>query len=250
MRQIKKEFSSLSIVYDASRNTGERWGLLNPDVDIYEQATILDSTETSASGTASCIVMQRGKIDIRGLNQEEKTLMFNGATVQEPYFYTMQVRPGGTGDYIAAPAGNGMLIADSMFNCPLPIIGETYDQQLGSYYISLLQPGFEFSSINFENITFAQTRQLAMTNITGAWDSPEEVNRNLMGSGAANAGEFIYCYRLFIVTFNGLALADDARVTVPAARHLLGATVKEEKEYVRMMRLSRQYEPWQRFDRD
>lgn len=250
MRQIKKEFNGLSIVYDASQTAGERWGILDDNVDNYEEATILFQQDTNAAGTAVCAVFQRGKIDIRGLNQEEKTVMFSGATCQEPYFYTMEVRPGGSGSYVAAPAGNGMLVSDLILNCPLPIIGETYDQQLASYYVSLLQPGFPYSAINFENITFAQNRQLSMTTITGAWNSPEEISRNLLGSGAANAGEFIYCYRMFIVTFNGLAPADDVRAVIPPARHLLGGTVKEEKDYVRMMRLARQYEPWQRQDRD
>ena len=249
MKQIKKEFSNLTIVYDASEAEGQRWGIVDDGRSNYEEADILFQQDTQ-NGTATCAVLQRGKIDIRGLNHEEKTVLFNGATVQEPYFFTMQVKPGGSGQFVAAPAGNGLLVSDVVLNCPLPIIGETYDQQLASYYVSLLQPGFPYSAINFENITFAQTRQFAMTTVTGAWDSPEEINRNLLGSGAANAGEFIYCYRMFIVTFNGLAPADDLRVSAPAARHLLGGTVKEEKEYVRMMRLARQYEPWQRLDRD
>ena len=250
MRQIQKEFNGLSIVYDASEPEGERWGIMNDGVENWERASILSQTDTNANGTATCVVVQRNKIDIRGLNQEEQTLLFSGATVQEPYFYTMEVRLGGSGLYVAAPAGNGMFVSDIILNCPLPIIGETYDQQVASYYISLVQPGFAYSAINFENITFAQTRQYAMSTLTGAWNSPEEITRNLLGSGAANAGEYIYCYRMFIVTFNGLAPADDARVVIPPARHLLGGTVKEEKDYVRMMRLARQYEPWQRLDRD
>lgn len=250
VKQIKKEFGPFTVQYDASAQ-GDKWGLKEDGRRTYEEATIVDAGETN-DGKATCVVVQWGKIDIRGLNQEEKTLLFSGATVQEPYFYQMQIKPGGVGQYITAPAGNGMFTTDVILNCPIPLVGETYDDQLINIYLSLLQPGFPspYTSINFENITFAQTRQLAMTTLTGAWDTPEEISRNLLGSGAANAGEFIYCYRMFVIQFSGITNADDMLVHIPPARYLLGAQVTEEKDYVRMMRLARQYEPWQRLDRD
>ena len=250
MKQVKKELSHTTIVYDASNDAGERWGVVQPSDTEYSKTLMLAQQDIDADGEATCVVMQYEKIDIRGLNQEEKTLIVNGAVVQEPYFYTMEVRSGGTGPFVAAGTGSGIFVNDVMLNCLLFPQGETYDDQLESYYLSLLQPGFQYSNLNFENVMFAQTRQLAMTNITGAWASPEEMSRNNIGSGAPNAGEFVYCYRMFVIEYNGLAAADDLRVTIPPARYLIGATIKEEADYVRMMRLARQYEPYQRYDRD
>jgi len=249
VKQIKTEFSPITIVYDASKTTGERWGIVNANDKEYGNAAILFESDYSA-GSASCAVYQFEKIDIRGLNQEEKTLIINGATTQEPYFYQMQIRPGAVGNYVAAGAGCGMQITDLMTNTAIAATGDTYDEQLLSLYFSFLQPGFAGSRFNFEHISFGQTRQMAMTSTTGAWDSPEELTRQLIGSGAPNAGEFIYCIRFFFITYNGIAQQDDLRVFIPPSRFLIGGTTKEEAEYVRMMRLARQYEPHQRFDRD
>jgi hypothetical protein len=248
--QIKQSFNFLTLTYDASEGAGQRWGIVNAGQQVYDDAMILYQGDTTGSAQPFCAVLVKEKIDIRGLNQEEKTLMFNGGLVQEPLFFTQEIRPGGVGGLIAAPAGSGMYVTDIMTTTPIYPIGETYDEQLLSLFNSVLYAGFEYSTLNFEHIILAQSRELAMTTTTGAWSRPEEMSRKRFGSGTPVAGEFIHCYRMVYVQFGGVAAADDLSVYIPNARYLLSAQVKEEKEYVRMMRLARENEPWQRFDRD
>lgn len=248
MRAIKQQFNQYTLTYDASRTAGQRWGILNANQKLYDDSQILSEEDTTGEGSASCSFVVKEKIDIRGLNQEELTLMFNGGLVQEPLFFTQQFKPGPA--FQAAPAGSGLYVTDLMTTTPIIAIGETYDEQLASIYNSLIYAGFEYSGLNFEHIIFAQSRQFAMTTNTGAWDSPELMSTKRFGSGSPVAGEFIYCYRFVLAQFNAITPTDDLKVYIPNARYLLSAETKEEKEYVRMMRLARENEPYQRLDRD
>lgn len=248
MKAIKQQFNLLSLTYDASATAGQKWGIVNANQKIYDDALILTESDTTLGGSASCSVVVSEKIDIRGLNQEELTLMFNGGLVQEPLFFTQQINPGA--GFIAAPAGCGLYVTDLMTTTPILPIGETYDEQLASFYSSIIYAGFEYSSLNFEHVIFAQARQFAMTTNSGTWDSPELMSTKRFGSGSPVAGEFIYCYRFVFAQFDGVTQNDDLSVFIPNARYLLSGETKEEKEYVRMMRLARENEPYQRLDRD
>ena len=68
MKQVKKELSHTTIVYDASNDAGERWGVVQPSDTEYSKTLMLAQQDIDADGEATCVVMQYEKIDIRGLN--------------------------------------------------------------------------------------------------------------------------------------------------------------------------------------
>lgn len=159
--------------------------------------------------------------DLAGLSMDDKTLFFQGATVQEV------INPSKTAP---AVAGDRVRIADVMSVVPLTNLE-------AAQYIT----GANLSASNSAGITFDQTvyGRVRLFNIdldNQAGGYMVLLSDNQTGSLSATASDRIYCYR--VVAYSG----SDGRFDVYGARYLLRAEAKEEPEYQYLMRLKRSYE--------
>ena len=167
--------------------------------------------------------------DLAGLSQREKTLFFEGATVQDmlnPLAYNQ------------AP-GDSLIVTDLMTTKPLSDAQLTQFSILGNF----ASPG---ASLTFEETVYARLNQYVVDLDTASWGSLMQVSTNQIGSLKATASDRIYSYR--IVTGGSPFVGD--RFDVLACRHLLRAEAKEEPDYEYLMRLRRSYELQQEPDVD
>ena len=180
-------------------------------------------------GGSSPVFVSDTFFDLAGLSQREKTLFFEGATVQDllnPIAFNQ------------AP-GDSIIITDLMSTKPLS------DAQLTGFTIfgNFAAPG---ASLTFEETVYARLNQYVVDLDTAAWGSMIQVSSNQIGSLKATATDRIYSYR--IVTAGSPFVGD--RFDVLACRHLLRAEAKEEAEYQYLMRLRRSFELAQNHDED
>jgi hypothetical protein len=166
--------------------------------------------------------------DFGGLTHDYKTLMFEGATVQE----------------ILAPINFGGAVGDSLILCDVMSSSPMSDNELLNFYVygNFAQRG----SLTFDQTIYARIRQFNVDVDNAAWGSMIQLTDNQIGSLDPTASDRVYCYRLvaFGTPFNG------NRVDLLPARYLLKASIKEEAEYEYLMRLKRSYELQQTSDRD
>jgi hypothetical protein len=167
--------------------------------------------------------------DLAGMSQREKTLFFEGATVQE--ILNPTVFTGGPGD--------NLVIVDLMCTKSLT------DTELLSFPVggNFASPG---ATLTFEETVYARINQFVIDLDTAAWGSMVQVNSNQIGSLKATASDRIYSYRIIVAgsPFTG------TRFDITSARHLLQATAKEEADFQYLMRLRRSYELAQNHDED
>ena len=158
--------------------------------------------------------------DLAGMSLREKTLFFDGATVQDI------LNP----QHTAGAAGDSMVIVDLMSSKPLD------DTELSNFY---LYGNFAYQGVlTFAETIYARINQYVVDLDTAAWGSFIQVSSNQIGSLDATASDRIYSYR--IVAMGTPTTATD--IDVFAARHLLKAAAREEPDYQYLMRLKRAYE--------
>jgi hypothetical protein len=167
--------------------------------------------------------------DLAGLSQREKTLFFEGATVQD------MINP-----FVAnQAAGDSIILVDLMSTKPLN------DTELSNFYLY-----GNFANVNavltFEETVYARFNQYTVDIDTTAWGSMIQVSSNQIGSLKATASDRIYSYRILICGTPFTA----TKLDLLACRHLLRAEAKEEAEYQYLMRLRRSYELQQSHDED
>ena len=180
-------------------------------------------------GANSPVFVSETYFDLAGLSQREKTLFFEGATVQDmlnPLAFNQ------------AP-GDSLIVTDLMSTKPL------IDAQLLTFSIvgNFAAPT---ATLTFEETVYARLNQYVVDLDTAAWGSLVQASSNQIGSLKATASDRIYSYR--IVTAGSPFVGD--RFDVLACRHLLRAEAKEEAEYEYLMRLRRSYELQQSYDED
>jgi len=180
-------------------------------------------------GANSPVFVSETYFDLAGLSQREKTLFFEGATVQDmlnPLAFNQ------------AP-GDSLIVTDLMSTKPL------IDAQLLTFSIvgNFAAPT---ATLTFEETVYARLNQYVVDLDTAAWGSLVQASSNQIGSLKATASDRIYSYR--IVTAGSPFVGD--RFDVLACRHLLRAEAKEEAEYEYLMRLRRSYELQQQPDVD
>lgn len=167
--------------------------------------------------------------DLAGLSQREKTLFFEGATVQDMLNPTVANQA----------AGDSIVLVDLMSTSPLN------DTELTNFYIY-----GNFANTNavltFDQTVYARFNQYVVDIDTTAWGSLIQVSSNQIGSLNATASDRIYSYR--IVACSTPFTAD--KLDLFACRHLLRAEAKEEADYQYLMRLRRSYELQQSHDED
>lgn len=167
--------------------------------------------------------------DLGGMSQREKTMFFEGATVQEMF------NPEHTGGV----AGDDIVVYDIMSTFPMD------DAQLISFVASgnFMQSS---SGLGFEQTIYGRVRQFIIDLDTAAWGSFIAATDNQIGSLNASAGDRVYCYRMVHIT-GGTSIT---QLNMYYARYLLRTEAKEEAEYQYLMRLRKSYELQQSYDED
>jgi len=167
--------------------------------------------------------------DLAGMSQREKTLFFEGATVQEMIAPLL---------FNGAP-GDSIILVDLMSTKPLT------PTQLTSFpvYGNFAAPG---ASLTFEETVYARVNQYVVDLDTAAWGYMIQAGSNQVGSLKATASDRIYSYRILSL---GLPFTGDT-IALTGCRHLLQADAKEEAEFQYLMRLRRSYELAQNHDED
>jgi len=169
--------------------------------------------------------------DLAGLSQREKTLFFEGATVQD------HLNP----QLVGGAAGDSIVLVDLMSTTSLS------DTELLNFYLygNFASPN---AVLTFDQTVYARINQYVVDLDTAAWGSMIQVSSNQIGSLNATASDRIYSYRLvWLVEVGGSTWS---RLYTSNVRHILSVDVNEEPLYQYLMRLKRSYDLQQQPDRD
>jgi hypothetical protein len=185
--------------------------------------------EFTISGPNNNVVVHRAYFDLAGMSMQEKTLFFQGATVQETLLPSLA----------PATAGSGCIVVDVMSNHPITNDQANAILTNGNIGVS---PGA--TGLTFDQTVFMQHRiyNIDLDNQAGGYAIP--LTNNQLGSLSPSASD-----RLYITRIVGVGTAD-GDYTIYPCRYVISADAKEEPEYEYLMRLKRSYELQQRFDRD
>lgn len=212
MKTLAKEFDSLVATKEGpvySISTGEGWRQVTPGIGQFVKSTYFD---------------------LGGLAMDEKTLFFEGATIQEVLLPSAS----------AATAGDGAVVVDIMSVVPIT------DAEVINYMATANIAASPSSTLTFDQTVYGRVRifNVDLDNVAGGYYITLADNQT--GSLSATASDRIYCYRG--VAF-GIANSDGDHAIYPA-RYLLRASAKEEPEFEYLMRLKRSYELQNEPDRD
>lgn len=166
--------------------------------------------------------------DLAGLSQGEKTIFFEGATVQD-----LQ-NPSGTGN----AAGDICQVIDIMSALPLN------DEQLGAFTVYGGMQEFAFPT--FDQTIYARMRVFSVDIDFAGSGYYNLLSNNQLGSLSPTASDRIYVYRLVSWGVNNAG----TNLSVWPARFLLQISAREEPEYQHIMRLKRSYDLQQSYDED
>jgi len=168
--------------------------------------------------------------DLGGLAMDDKTLFFQGATIQEVLLPSAS----------AATAGDGAVVVDIMSVVPLT------DTEVLAYSSGANFNAATTSTLSFDQTVYGRVRifNVDLDNAAGGYYIT--LSDNQTGSLSATASDRIYCYRAVLFGGNN----SDGDHAIYPARYLLRADAKEEPEFEYLMRLKRSYELQNQPDRD
>jgi hypothetical protein len=166
--------------------------------------------------------------DLAGMSQEEKTLFFDAATVQD---VTNPAQVNGV-------AGDLLGITDLMTSSPLSDDALTQFTLFGN----MVQSKFP----SFDQVIYARNQIFVVDLDFAASGYFNLLSSNQLGSMQPTASDRIYVYRVVAIDTDNTATS----YTVLPARFLLQATAKEEPEYQYLTRLMRSYNLQNEPDRD
>jgi len=168
--------------------------------------------------------------DLAGMSMEEKTLFFEGATVQNI----------NNPSYSIGVAGNSISVFEIMSSVPLS------DATLAVYFT---EGNFAGSgSSTFEQTIYARHTFHVIDIDFAAAGYFNTLFSNQIGSLMPTASDRVYTYRL--IALDASALADGSAISVWPCRYILRADAREEAEYQYLMRLKRSYDLQNEPDRD
>jgi hypothetical protein len=196
-----------------------------------------DSPDNYSLGTASngwrslssTIFVSDTFFDLAGMSQREKTMFFEGATVQEMY----------NPEHTAGAPGDDVVVFDIMTSEPM-----TDAQLIG--FVGAGNFATSSAGLGFQETIYGRVRHYIIDLDTAAWGSFMLASDNQIGSLKATASDRIYSYRILYITGGTQA----TQVNVYYARHVISAEAKEEPEFQYLMRLRRSYELQQSYDED
>ena len=177
------------------------------------------------------VFANRKYFDLAGISMNDKTLFFDGATIQDTWNPTKPA---------TSPAGDLIAVADVMTSKPLSNVDA----------IAIVNgfgntQGTDAAKLTFDQTIYMRLRVFIVDLDTQASGYMVPLSDNQLGSLSPTASDRIYCTR--IVQFGNNA--DGAYALYPV-RYLLRANAKEEAEYEYLMRLKRSYELQQEPDVD
>jgi len=174
-------------------------------------------------------------IDLAGLSMEEKTVFFDAMTVQT----------GMPPMLVGAGAESNFRVYDFLTSIPVNLVSFTTTLQ----YIQGIGFGTPGQQLNFENVHYARTQYYA-TDLDFGFTVPRQTSSHQHGSLGSTASDRLYSYRIVYPSMVLGPGASTVSLTLPPSRHLIAATVREEADYVYMMRLKRSYDLQQEPDED
>ena len=207
------------------------WLVVNanpPGIWSVDRANTMGDWRQPTPGTG--FFLNTGYIDLAGMSQQEKTLYFKGATVQEvqpPIVFNQA-------------AGDSIVVVDVMSSVPLTDTEYSFVSVTGN----LLQR-FGESGLTFDQTIYMRVRNYIIDIDTAAWGQMVLVSENQLGSLNPTASDRIYTCRQMLV-----ANTTADRIDLTPARYVVSAEAKEEPEYEYLMRLKRSYELQNEPDRD
>ena len=224
MKQLAKDHSACLI----TSPNGNVWTLIEEQSQSWRE---LSGPGVPPSG----FFVSESYIDLAGMSMEEKTVFFDAMTVQTGYPNML----------VGAGAGSNFRIFDFMTSVPIDLV----DFATSLQYIQGIGFGTPGQQLNFENVHYARTQYYA-TDIDFNFLVPRQTSTHQHGSLGSTASDRLYVYRILMANMELGDGATTISLTVPPARHLVLASVKEEPDYVYMMRLKRSYDLQNEPDRD
>jgi len=173
----------------------------------------------------------RKYFDLAGLSMDDKTLFFDGATIQDTWNPTKPA---------TSPAGDLIAVADVMTNKPL---SDTDALAVVNGFGNTQGPNG--ARLTFDQTIYMRLRVFIVDIDTQASGYMVPLSDNQLGSLSPTASDRVYITR--IVQFGNNA---DGNYALFPVRYLLRANAKEEPEFEYLMRLKRSYELEQRYDED
>jgi hypothetical protein len=175
----------------------------------------------AVTGGGGAMFVSENYFDLAGMTLSEKTLFFQGATVQNL----------NNPSYSAGVPGEFVQVIEIMTSVPLS------DETLASYFSEANFAGS--GSSTFQQTIYARNTFHVIDIDFAAAGYFNTLFSNQLGSLGPTASDRVYTYRLIIV--------DPTQVTVATisawpCRYILSAEVKEEAEYQYLMRLKRSYD--------
>ena len=202
--------------YFVASKAGVTW-TVDPITDGWTQGTVDLNAFTSET-----------YFDLAGLSMDEKTILFEAATVQQCGFTS-----------IGGAAGDSVIIYDVMTSIPIDITSHSVQEDLTQRGL-----GFPGSELNYEHVIYQRMQRYA-ADLDFNFQFPVLAESHQSGSLMPTASDRIYSYRLMLFTFAG-----DGVGIVPPVRHLVNVKATEEPDHEYIMRLKRSYDLQQSYDED
>ena len=174
------------------------------------------------------IFVNRQYFDLAGMSIDDKTLFFEGATIQDT------TNPANS----PAAAGNLILLTDVMSNKPLT------DQD--AIFVGAGNGNIGPGQLTFDQTIYMRLRtfNIDLDNAAGGYMIP--IADNQLGSLSPTASDRVYITRIAILGANN----SHGNYGIGPCRYILRAKAQEEPEYEYLMRLKRSYELQNEPDRD
>ena len=216
MKQLKKDHGQCLIT---SAN-GMTWTLIDQQSSGWKEIT-------GTGVPANSFFVSEGYIDLAGLAMDDKTVFFEAMTIQT----------GMPPMLVGAAAESNFRVYDFMTSVPLDLVDFCTSLQ----YLQGIGFGTPGQQLNFENVHYART-QFYATDVDFSFVVPRQTSSHQHGSLGSTASDRLYVYRIVYASMVLASGASTISLTLPPARALIAANVKEEPDYVYMMRLKRSYE--------
>ena len=215
MKTLTKEFGTLKAIVAGGNGT------LGSSSEGWEQIG-------SSSGLDRTFINHK-YFDLAGMSMDDKTLFFEGATVQD------------VGLPSVAPATPGQLtsVLDIMSNKPI-----SNNQALNLHIYGNIISSDSNVALTFDQTIYFRMRRFNMDLDNQASGYSILISDDQLGSLSPTAGDRVYCTRIVVVS------ETDGTYFVYPARYIIRANAKEETEYEYLMRLKRSYELQNEPDRD
>ena len=212
MKQLSKQVESMALTFTPGINTWSKFDIGG------------DYTEISMSSNNCRLIANQGYFDLAGLSMEQKTLFLKNAALQ------LQVPPNASD----AVAGDALEIITMMSDVPISEL----DITAGA--------GWALSTMSADNCFLRRVQTWAVSTDSGSFASFFQLmNETVDGMATDTTSDRIYYavyVRLIIKKVGPAEVSPINNITIPGIRFVIEADVKEEPDFVYLMRQRRAYE--------